>query len=131
MFVIANLFSGHFVRKSSRSFPSEEKLQCAATEVIEKRMTIRAAAEYFELARATVSDYVTKVRASGNVALNQLKRCSPVRQIFSPALELQLAEYLKTCSLMSHGLTPLETRKLAFNFAFADSVQVPPNWKQN
>ncbi|KZS06487.1 Uncharacterized protein APZ42_030046 [Daphnia magna] len=54
----------HYVRKSSRPFSFEEKLQCAVTEVIEKRGTIRAAADYFELARTTVSDYVTKVSAS-------------------------------------------------------------------
>lgn len=90
-------------------------------------MTIRASAEYFELARATVSDYVTKVRASRSVVPNQLKRCCPVRQIFSSALEIELTEYLKKCSLMSHGLTPLETRKPAVNFAVANSVQIPPN----
>ncbi len=104
----------HYVRKSSRPPPSKDRLQCAVTEVIEKRMSVRVAAEYFELARSTVFDYVRKVQESGNVVPNQLKRSCPVQQMFSPSLEIDLAEYLKKCSLMSHGLTPLETRKLAF-----------------
>ncbi len=74
------------------------------------------------MTRATISDFVIKVRESGNVLPNQLKRCGPVRQIFSPALEVKLTKYFRTRSLMSHSLAPLETRKIAFKFA----VQPPP-----
>jgi hypothetical protein len=72
--------------------------------------------------RATISDFVTKVRERGNVLPNHLKRCGPMRQINSPALEVKLTKYFRTRSLMSHGLAPLKNRKIAFNFA----VQPPP-----
>lgn len=32
---------------------------------------------------------------------------------------------------MSHGLTPSQTRELAFNFAVANKIAVPPNWTEN
>ena len=93
-------------------------------------MSIRVAAEYFELKRSTLGDYVSKVRANGGVIPTQLKRCQHHRQVFYPAKEQELAAYLKTCSSMSHGLTPLETRKLAYSFAVGNNVPVPDSWKK-
>lgn len=128
MFVIVKMVR-HYVRMGSDPLPSEDSLQCAVTEVIEKRMSIRVAAQYFGLTKSTVADYVRKVRANDDVMPSKLKRSQHIRQIFNANLESDLAEYLKTCSLMSHGLTPLKTRKLAYSFAVSNNVQVPPNWK--
>ena len=119
----------HYVRKGSTPLPSEEMLQLAVTEVKENRMSIRTAANYFQLAKTTFGDYVRKVRVSGNVVPNRLKRCQHNRQVVSAALEK--ADYLKKCSLISHGLTPLATLKLAYSFAVTNGVQVPPNWKKS
>ena len=119
----------NYVRKGSAPFPSEEMLQRAVTEVIEKRMSLRAAAEHFHLAKSTVADYVRKVRLNGNVVPNKLKRSQHSRQMFSAAFEKDIADYLERCSLTSHGLTPLAARKLAYSFAVTKGV--PPNWKSS
>jgi hypothetical protein len=50
-----------------------------------------------------------------------------VRQIIPIAPETELANYSKTCSLMSHALTPREARCLAFKFAIANN-RTPTNW---
>ncbi|XP_057380308.1 uncharacterized protein LOC130702711 [Daphnia carinata] len=41
---------------------------------------------------------------------------------------MELANYLKTCCLMSHGLTPRESWCLAFKFDIANGLTVPTNW---
>ena len=120
-----------YVRKRTSPIPSEELLQCAVREVVEKRMKIREAANYFDLSKSTVGNYVSKIRATGSVIPEQLKRSTFYQQIFSQKQEHELAEYLKRCSLMSHGLTPLTTRKLAYSFAVANGVQYLDNWKVN
>ena len=118
-----------YVRKGSAPFPSEEMLLRSVTEVIEKRMSLRAAAEHFHLAKSTVADYVRKVRLNGNVVPNKLKRSQNSRQMFSAPFEKDIADYLERCSLTSHGLTPLAARKLAYSFAVTKGV--PPNWKSS
>ena len=117
-----------FVRKRSDPLPEEEVLHCAVTEVINKRMSIRVAAVYFGLKKSTLGDYVKKVKENNDVVPNRLKRNQHNRQILTALLEIELVAYLLTCSMMSHGLTPLQTRKLAFTFALANNVKVPNNW---
>ena len=107
---------------------SEDVLLCAVTEVIAKRMTIRVAAEYFSVKRSTLGDYVKKVKNNGDVVPSILKSVQHSRQILSKNLENELASYLMKCSLMSHGLTPMQTRHLAYLFAVANHVEVPSNW---
>ena len=121
----------NYVRKGSAPFPSEEILLRSVTEVIENRMSLRAAAEHFHLAKSTVADYVRKVRLNGNVVPNKLKRSQNSRQMFSAAFEKDIADYLERCSLTSHGLTPLAARKLAYSFVVTNGVPVPPNWKNS
>lgn len=61
-------------------------------------------------------------------AAQPVVRMKHVRQIIPIALETELANYLKTFSLMSHGLTQREARCLAFKFAIAKNLTVPTNW---
>jgi hypothetical protein len=38
---------------------------------------------------------------------------------------------LLTCSLFNHGLTSIDTRKIAFSYAIAISLKTPSNWSIN
>lgn len=53
------------------------------------------------------------------------------RKIFSPELEDLLASYLSTASKMCHGLTKLQTRVLAYQFAVANNIIIPSFWRVN
>ena len=120
----------HYKRKTNKPPPSEETLQLAVTAVLTQGMTISEASIEFDVRRSTVGDYVKKVKNSGGVVPMRLKRFQHARQILTTHMESELASYLTHCSLMNHGLTPLETRQLAFSFAIANKVSVPINWEQ-
>ena len=52
------------------------------------------------------------------------------RQIFTDGEERDLAEYLVSASNVYFGLCPKEIRKLAFEYASANSKVVPDSWKE-
>lgn len=121
--------------KPKRTNPpaTEEDLRLALTEVLTGKMSIRTASTQFGLKKSTLGDYVKRFRVNGRVPqeFEPVRREQHSRQIFSIALENELVSYLKTCSLMSHGLTPSQTRELAFNFTVVNKIAVPPNWTEN
>lgn len=51
------------------------------------------------------------------------------RNIFTEVQEHELYEYLKGCSLIRHGLTPLKRRKLGYLLAVANRANYPNTWK--
>ncbi len=46
-------------------------------------------------------------------------------------MEKELADYLKTCTLINHGLSPAETRVIALSFATANDIKIPPEWTKH
>ena len=50
------------------------------------------------------------------------------RRVFSTAQEVELADYITTCSDRFNGLSCMEARKLAVDFARANSISVPNSW---
>ena len=46
------------------------------------------------------------------------------------SFESELADYLKDCSLVNHGLSTNETREIAYSFAVTNNIKVPNNWKK-
>lgn len=122
-----------YKRKRQEPFPSEENLRRALAAVLSENIPIRTASQQFGLKKSTLGDYVKKFKAVGRPPLQSesVKRLEHARQIIPTALEIELATYLKTCSLMSHGLTPTETRGLAFQFAKSNRITTPESWETN
>lgn len=58
-----------------------------------------------------------------------LKRSVHCRQVFSQQQETELAAYLIVAQKLNHGLTPVDTRKLAFIYARANQVKMPSSWQ--
>lgn len=106
--------------------PKEEDVRLAVTAVLSRGLTIRQAGSFYNVKRSTLGSYVKRFREGGAPPPTQpLMRTEHVRQVIPNALEIELAKYLKICSLMSHGLTPKETRCLAFRFAISNNLTVP------
>lgn len=50
------------------------------------------------------------------------------RRIFSDDQEKELVEYIVTCSQMCYGLSTIEIRKLAYDMALVNKIDIPENW---
>lgn len=95
------------------------------------RSTIGKAAEKYGLSKSTLGYYSKRHHAYGLLPPVNIKRPQHVTQIISAALETELSEYLKECSLISHGLSVKDTRGIAYSFAVVNQISIPDNWKKH
>lgn len=72
--------------------------------------------------------YVKKTRAGENT---DYKANYSHKKVFSESEELMLSEYLLKTSGMFYGLTTLQFRRLACEFAIKNGIKVPPSWEKN
>lgn len=116
-------------RVTDRSFPAEN-MKNATEDVLLGRLSVRQSAIQHNVRKSTLAVYVKKSRESG---IENVK-FSPqyvTTQVFSDELESAMANYLRNCSNMYHGLTPKSTRRLAYEFAKKNKVKTPPAWEKN
>ena len=52
------------------------------------------------------------------------------KRIFNNMEENDLGNYPKTAAKHNHGLSPAETRKLAYQYAVKNNKKVPESWKK-
>ena len=100
------------------------------TDVLSGRFSIRQAAVRCGLPKSTIGFYVKRHHANGLVAPSNIKRPQHVSQIIPAALEENLSNYLKDCSIRNHGLSTIETRDVAYSFVVANKIAVPNNWNE-
>ena len=75
----------------------------------------------------TLKRYLRKQKAQESDISNE-SNYKPF-QIFYDKEENLLCEYLKTSSKLHHGLTPVQLRKLVFQYAMNIDKKVPESWK--
>ncbi|KAK4028013.1 hypothetical protein OUZ56_017176 [Daphnia magna] len=96
-----------YQRKTANVPPDEKSLRAALDAVLKERTSIHVATDLNNLKKSSLFDYVKKFRGSESIP-EQIKRTESSHQVLSKKLESDLVKYLKTCSLMSHGLTTTE-----------------------
>ena len=121
----------NYVRKRSKPPPSEDLLRLAIGEVMSGKSSIRKAAEKFHLCRWTVAYYSKRFSSNGLLPPTKVKLSEHSTEVIPPKYEADLAEYLKKCTLINHGLSPSETRVIAYSFATANRISTPRNWSKH
>lgn len=53
------------------------------------------------------------------------------KQVFSPEKENDLTHYILKASRIYYGLSPREVRQLAYQYAIANNLRIPPSWSDN
>lgn len=111
----------------------EESINAAIEDVIHGRLSYRKAAMKYDLKTSTLESRVKKFRANAN-------NNGPTRtfhskftsiQVFSLEEEAHLNEYITVSCKMHYGLTTVQIRKLAYEYAKALKVKYPVNWDEN
>lgn len=96
---------------------SERQMKNAVLDVVQHGSSIRAAAKNAGLCHMTLKRYVEKYKSAENKDDVKFIPNYEVNKVFSKELEDQLEEYLLTASKMHHGLTRLESLRLAYELA--------------
>lgn len=97
--------------------------------MIENGQSINRTAHFFNISRAYLAKIVKKAKSSNECKFKHNPDIGNKR-IFTLEQESVLAEYLKTASKMCYGLTRQQTKKLAFDYAKANSV-CPDKWNDS
>lgn len=134
----------NYKKKTNRGETSEKTITLAVKAVIKKQKSIRQAALDFNIKKSTLFSRVKLFKLKhGNVNLddsgqesslddeNEKKSAYATRQIFSIQEENQLEKYLIHSSKINYGLTYLNTRKLAYEFALQLGKKIPNSWSEN
>lgn len=116
-----------YTRKSERGKYSDQDMQKAVDLVITNKMSLRAAAKQCGLNYKTVQRNVEKQKAAheGNVSFAPRHNH---KQVFNNEEEQELADYIKDRSDLGYGLTILQVRELAYDFAVANKKVAPKSW---
>ena len=104
-------------------------MKSAVEDVIQRGTSLRTAAAQHGVKKSRLGYLVKKATEIGlenMVYSSHFKN----RQVFPDAMEKSLGEYLLKCSNMFYGLTPKITRKLAYQYAKKNELQVPPTWDE-
>lgn len=124
-----------YKRKTSRASTAPETMLKAVRQVLVFKKTIRGAAEEFGINYRTLARYCTKIPREEVEGSAEHPSC-PVgfigaRQVFSAELEAELVSYVLMASDVYHSLPPKAIRKLAYQLAKGQQLQMPPPWREN
>jgi len=126
-----------YKRKTDRGTTSEN-LHHATKEVLNEHKSFRTVAVAYGIDKMTLYRHCRKIKASqyhecnissGSPSTAVHSGYAKPRQLLSDAEEAELVKYLLDASKMFFGLSPKETRKLAFQFATDLGKPVPEKWK--
>lgn len=105
--------------------PGKVAIESAVEEVLKKGQSIRSVASAYKISKSYLADIVKKAKGSSTTYTHDPNIGN--RRIFSQEQEEQLAVYLKRSSKMCYGLTTIQVRELAYQFAAANKV-APEKW---
>ncbi|KAK2710067.1 hypothetical protein QYM36_013666 [Artemia franciscana] len=119
-------------RKSDPSLYAwdEENMKAAVMAHLKDGMPIRTAATLHAVQKSTLSRYCKAYSASADeekVAFRFTPRYD-VKKVFSSEME---ESYILLSSRMNYGLTKKRTKKLAWEFAKANTLKYPKSWDDN
>ena len=116
-----------FVRKTQRCKTSSDLIMRAINDVIDEKKSVRSVAEKFNINHVTLTRYVKKKRSSTteNITFGYIRN----RMIFTVEQESEIETYLKTAASIFFGLTPLDVRKLSYEYALVLTIDVPESWR--
>lgn len=121
-----------YTKKTTRGIIPTEQFERAAKSVLQEHLSIRDAATRYEVNFMTLHRYMKRKSNLGAENSNKsLVGYATARKIFNNAEEEELAEYTEHSAKIYYGLTTSDLRKFAFQYATANKISVPENWKVN
>lgn len=124
-----------YKQKNTRSKPVDEKsMQSAMQDVLQGVLSYRKAADKYNLKLSTLESRVKKYksRTDDKTSSNRTFESKYTSvQVFSIEEEKLLNDYIIKCCRMHYGLTVVQVRKLAYEYAKTLNLQYPAIWEEN
>jgi len=115
-------------RKTDRETVGADKMEQAVDEVVRKNRSVKSVAVEFHIKRTMLRRYIFKYKSAQNKDQVRYVPKYNARQIFSEDQEAMLAEYLLTAAKHNYGHSATMARRLAYEFATQNDVNVPEAW---
>lgn len=106
-----------------------EHMEAAIKLVVESKLSIREAARETHVPFQTLHRYVK--HAKENPDNIKTTPHYDVRRVFTDDQERELAEYAEICSKMAYGLSTSTLRKVAYEMAVRNNLEIPRSWVEN
>lgn len=116
-------------RKTDRGTKDLLLYEQAYEEICQGR-SVRAAARMFDLCHVSLSRYQKK-RETAPEGHTVSMGYNPATKIFTESQELSICEYVIRTADIYYGLSPKETRRLAFDLAKHYHITRPASWDEN
>ncbi|KAI4463934.1 helix-turn-helix psq domain [Holotrichia oblita] len=127
--LLTGQYGENLQKKTDRVNIDEVAIHCAVEDVVNGILSIRKAAEKYNLKPATLQHRIEKRKLTGktlNSAVYSSKFSS--QQVFTKEQEKLLSEYIITCSKMHYSLTLRHLQSLAYEYAKKLNCKYPSSW---
>lgn len=118
-------------KNPAKSTPTNSVIHQAVTMVSEEGKSIREVAKAMNLSKSSLARHVKKFNSASDKESVVFQSNLTCGMVFSAEEELKLRNYLLTASKMHYGLTTVQVRNLAYEFAAALDKKYPNSWDVN
>lgn len=118
-----------YKKKTCREQPAIDNIKEAVKEVIEKKQSLRATAEKWNISKTSLSRYVSQIDKLPGADFKYTSKHTS-NQIFTTDEEQMLVDYILTSSQMHYGLSKVNTRSLSFEYAVANGKKISKKWEE-
>lgn len=128
-----------YIRKTNRVELEDKGGLLAAVKAVRlKQVSCRKAAKDYDVNYKTVGRYVERFKELSpeelvNLTVDQFQAGYTVdhKQVLNSDDQKQLVDYVLFSSSIFYGLSPIEIRKLAFEYALQNGKKIPESWIKN
>ena len=115
-------------RKTNRETVPSARMKEAVLEVVEKKRSIKSVSSFYDIKRTTLRRYIIKYgKADDKEGMRFMPKYN-ARQVFTAEQEHLLAEYFITSARFNYGHSPVTARRLAYEFAMENGIDMPYIW---
>ena len=108
---------------------NQDNITCGVEKVLSKELSIREASRRFKISKTTLIRHINKFKKLGGGEIFKYEANNNTKQVFTTEEELNLKDYLVIAARLHYGLTKIEVRCLAYEFAVANEKAFPTSWE--
>lgn len=119
-----------YKRKTANSTTPLDVMLQAVSEITDGA-PIRSTAQKYNIDRLTLTRFKNKQAkiASGETPTVGWAGTANAKRVFTSEMEFQLANHIKNLADTLYGLSVMQCRELAYNYAKANNISIPKSWE--